>query len=196
MLIGDEWCEKVNHLKDICRCRYSYTSVEDMYDFCMTKCRLKEHCGFMRTPFVYKYNVPGLGLVSESDFEELRTCIIVVKITPEYVNGHPWRSCTSMLYGDVNSVFVKDFKDGELTNTRNICEAKHFMSDKECDEVLEYIVNNKNPFAITIAEYKGNSITSSCIHYPNEYWSINGGLQPSLMNKSVKEWHQEHDKNI
>lgn len=195
MLNSDEWCEKVNHLKDICQCRYAYTSVADMYNFCMTKCRLKEHCGFMRTPFVDKYYVNGLGLISEHSFRELKTCIIVIKINPEYVNGHPWRSCTSMLYGDVNSVFVKDFKDGELITTRNRCEAKHFMSDQECDEVMEYIVNNKRPFAITVAEYKGTNIISSGIRYPNKYWNINSGLQPSLMHKSVKQWYEEHNMN-
>ena len=191
----EEWCKKDYYLLDKCRCRYGYTSIEDMYGFCMNKCRLKEHCGYMRTPFVYKYYVPGLGPISEHAFEELRTCIIAVKIIPEYVNGHPWRSC-SIIYDTINTFFVKDFKDGNLITTRDMIEAKHFTSDKECDCVMEYIVNNKNPFTMVVAEYKGNKITSICVHYPNEYWSINGGLQPSLMHKSVNEWHQEHDKNI
>lgn len=192
MLIGDEWCEKVNHLKDICRCRYSYTSVEDMYDFCMTKCRLKERCGFMRTPFVYKYNVPGLGLISERGFEELKTCIVAFTDVPECGYRHTY----NIIFDKFNTFFVKDFKDGNLITTRNMIEAKHFTSDKECDDAMEYIVNNKNPFTMVVVEYKGNDITSECVHYPNRHWDCNGQLLPSMMHRSVKEWHKEHDKNI
>lgn len=74
-------------------------------------------------------------------------------------------------------------------------EAKHLTSDKECDDIMEYIVNNKNPFTMVVVEYKGNEISSECVHYPNKHWGTNGGLQPSLMYKSVEEWHQEHDKD-
>ena len=196
MLTGDEWCEKEYYLLDKCRCRYGYTSVEDMYDFCMTKCILKEHCGFMRTPFVYKYYVPGLGPISEHAFEELKTCIVAFSTTPEYdSSGREYHSC-GIIYNKVDTVFVKDFRDGNLVTTREINEAKHFTSDKECDDALEYVVNNKKPFTIVVVDYKGNKIVCECVHYPNRYWSINGNLQPSLMHKSVNEWHQEHDKNI
>ena len=191
-MIDKEWCEKVNYLKDMCRCRYAYTSVEDMYDFCMTKCRLKERCGFMRTPFVYKYNVPGLGLISEHGFEKLITCIVAFTDVPE----RDYRHTYDIIFDKFNTFFVKDFKDGNLITTRNMIEAKHFTSDKECDDVMEYIVNNKNPFTMVVVEYKGNEISSECVHYPNKHWSINECLMPSLMNKSVKEWHKEHDKNI
>ena len=186
-MMQDRNNKPIIRLKDKCRGRFPYpTSEEAAYQACYmcNGCRSKD-------PIEKCYEVPTRGYVSEGIYNNMRSCIIVFSINHDfYSNGreHHSYSCEN------DQWYVKSFKNNKLVKTRNEDEAYQFFTDKEVDECMEYILSHECPWTIADWEFKGNTIVSECVHYPNEYWGVNGCLQPSLMNKSVNEWLKEHNK--
>lgn len=174
------------HLKDKCRGRFHYHTLDQLYKACQlcSGCRTKD-------PIEVKYGVRSIGYVSEEKYNKLPNCVIVFSIEPSYYNdGSPYHSCLC----ENNRWYVKSFEDGRLEITKNEEEADVFFSDKLVDECMQYIITNKKPWTISIWEYNGNKAVSECVHYPNEHWWNNKNLQPSLMNKSVADWMKEHNE--
>ena len=175
-------------LKDKCRGRFGYPGTEEeIYQACWkcNGCRQKD-------PVEYAYYVPEKGgYISEAKYNNTRSCIIVFSIDHTFYSDE--REHHS--YGCENDQwYVKSFKDNKLIKTRNEDEAYQFFSDKAADECMEYILSHEHPWTIANWEFKGNTIICECVHYPNEYWSQNKCLQPSLMNKSVDDWMKEHNE--
>lgn len=188
-----KWLEPVLTLQDKCRGRYRWESFEDMAEWCQTKCPVQ--CRYdKRYPFKKLYNLPGLGELTETQFEKLRTSTIAFTTIPEYdSSGNEVHRCITA-YGLDGAVFVKSFKDGILETTRNEIEAKHFYSDEEADKVLEYLRDTQHPWTIALRDFEGYNSVSACVHYPNENWDNNGNLQPALINKTVLEWYNDRNE--
>ena len=175
-------------LKDKCRGRFGYPGTEaEIYRACekCNGCRQKD-------PIEHVYNVPEKGgYISEEKYNKTRSCIIVFSMNPSYYSDGRQRHS---YFCENDQWFVESFKDNNLKITRIEQNAYQFFSDKEVDECMKYILTHKYPWTIANWEFEGNKIISECVHYPNEYWSQNKGLQPSLMNKSVDDWMKEHNE--
>ena len=186
-MMNDRTRETQLRLKDKCRGRFHYNSMSEIYDACQkcNGCRQKD-------PFEYVYNVPEKGgHISEAKYNKTRSSIIVFSMNPDY---HSDGSQRHDYFCENDRWFVESFKDNNLKITRTEQDAHQFFSDKEVDECMEYILSHKQPWTISIWEFKGNTAVCECVHYPNEHWSQNKCLQPSLMNKSVDDWLKEHNK--
>jgi len=172
-------------LKNKCRGRFGYPlTEEEMYLMC-EKC----HGCRAKDPIEYEYYIPELGYIKEGEYNKKRNCIIVFSTNKEYyADGTPRHDC--LCERDRN--FVKGFKDGKLITTREEDEAYQFFLDEQVDSCMSYILAHKNPWTVSIWNYEGNKIVLESVHYPNEHWSINGNLQPSLMNKTLSQWHGGH----
>lgn len=184
-----EWFKPVLTLQNKCRGRYRGKSIEEMVEWCQTKCPV--HCSYKGYPFEKSYVVCNKTL-TEPQFRNFRTSTIAFTMIPEYdSNGNEVHNYFTA-YGYNGAVFVKDFKEGILETTRDKMEAKHFYLDDEADKVLEYLRDVKHPWTIALHDFKGYESVSACVHYPNYNWSNNGNLQPALIHKTVQEWCEEH----
>lgn len=182
-----EWFKPVLTLQNKCRGRYRGKSIEEMVEWCQTKCPVQ--CRYYkRHPFEEVYIICGIGELTKSQFENFRTSTIAFTMIPEYNSDGNEVHRYFTAYGYNGAEFVKSFKDGVLETTRNKTEAKHFYSDDDADSVLEYLRDVKHPWTIALHNFKGNESVSACVHYPNYNWDDNGNLQPSLINKTVQEW--------
>ena len=191
--MNDVWLKPEQILQNKCRGRHNWESFREMTEWCQTKCPVQ--CRYdKRYPFEEVYIVPGLERLTKNQFEKLRTCTIAFTMVPEYDNSGREIHRYSTAYGYDDAVFVKSFKDGVLKTTRNEIEAKHFYSDNEADEILEYLRDIQHPWTIALRDFEGNESVSACVHYPNFHWNNNGNLQPALIHKTVQEWHKEHEQ--
>lgn len=187
-----KWLEPVLTLQDKCIGRYRGKSIEEMVEWCQTKCPVQ--CRYYkRYPFEEVYVICGIGELTKNQFKNFRTSIIAFTMIPEYdYNGNEKHSYFTA-YGYNGAVFVKSFKEGVLETTQNETEAKHFYSDEEADKVLEYLRDVKHPWTIALHDFKGFESICACVHYPNYNWSNNGNLQPALIHKTVQEWCEDHE---
>jgi uncharacterized protein with PIN domain len=114
---------------------------------------------------------------------------IIFSTEKEYDNnGKPWHCYSGSMFGK-NNFYVKEYKDGILIITSNEKEAYMFTDDDICNECIEHIIKNMNPWTIALWVYENNKPISECVSYPNEYWQQ--GFMPSLMNQTIQEYEMK-----
>jgi hypothetical protein len=129
----------------------------------------------------------------------MRSCIVLFTTTPEYRDDEkrkPLHYYGGGFHFGIPTYYVTSYKDGRIGTSLNKKDAKHFTNDVECTKCMEQIVATKNPWTIAVWNYETNKygekkLTFEGVHYPNEHWSRNNNLQPSLMYRSVSDF----DKN-
>lgn len=180
--------EKIINIKNKCRGRFRYTSIDEIYEACQ-RCN---GCN-QKNPFEYVYYVPEKGgYISETKYDKTPNCIIVLSFNEDYdSDGNPYHTCLC----EKDRWFIKLFKNNKLEITRNEEDAYQFFSDDDVDECMERLISDKHPWTISIWEFTGNKPICECVHYPNEHWCVNRYIQPSLMNKTVDEWLKEHSRD-
>lgn len=124
---------------------------------------------------------------------------LVVSFVPEYWgNTHEeFHTSSGSLYS-YNRRFVNEFdRDKKLVVfTNDEDKALIFNNDNICTECMEVIRDVYNPFTIALWQYDANSGDRILlvVKYPNDHWTSNGRLCPSLMNMTLDEWHEQHKR--
>lgn len=116
---------------------------------------------------------------------------IVFSTEKEYDNnGKPWHCYSGSMFGK-NNFYVRDYHDGMLFITPFEEDGKIFTDDDICNECIEHIIKNMNPWTISLWVYENNkkTPTTQCVCYPNEYWKQ--GFMPSLMNQTIQEYEMK-----
>ena len=119
----------------------------------------------------------------------MKNCIVLFTDDPEYWDDEEKKPLHHYSGSFTKTVFyIKSFKDDVFWITTDIDMAMRFTDDNLCTRCMERIIETKNPWTIAVWSYEGKKMVAQCVHYPNTYWSENGNLQPSLMNRTVSEF--------
>lgn len=115
--------------------------------------------------------------------------VVLFTEDPEYWDDDEKKPLHHYSGSFLNTVFyIKSFVDDVFEITTDIDKAMRFTDDNLCTRCMERIIETKNPWTISVWSYVGGKMVAQGVHYPNTYWSENGNLQPSLMNRTVSEF--------
>lgn len=119
----------------------------------------------------------------------MRNNIVLFSEDPEYWDDEEKKPLHHYSGSFLNTVFyIKSFVDDVFEITTDIDRAMRFTDDDLCTRCMERLIETKNPWTIAVWNYVGERLVAQGVHYPNTYWSENGNLQPSLMNRTVSEF--------
>ena len=174
-------------LKDKCRGRgFHPETYEEALELCRTVCkRCPER---LMDPVEHKPLKTDFGdypYVKPQKPKPEKYNVVVFSTIPEYTkDGEPWHVFWVSM--SLDRKFVKSFKDGKLETTNNEDEAYKFKDDDECTACMEFIIKNEHPWTIALWDDVGQMVA-----YPNENWGKNNNLMPSLMHRTVADFHKE-----